>query len=114
MSDCAGNTASTTELFETVADSVRHARYFGTGPGAQSALTALDSLRSRMERMEEFIAWLEPMQQGTVAMIRREGFVFETPLQESEGWEKLAFTLYSQICEIDSHVAHLIQETVDA
>lgn len=89
--------------------------------GQADDLAALDSLRTRYERMGEFIAWLEPMQQRTVAMIRREGFVFETPLHkpdadrtDAERWEKLAFTLYSNICEIDSYVANVIQETVDA
>jgi hypothetical protein len=57
---------------------------------------------------------IEPVQQGIVAMIRREGFVFETPLHESEGWEKLAFTLYSTICEIDSWVRAALEEDGDA
>ena len=49
-------------------------------------------------------------QEEALAIIRRHGFVFETPLDkpdeertEAERWEKLAFTLYTTLCELDAH-----------
>ena len=60
----------------------------------------------------ELVAVVEkaaPAQQNALAIMRREGFVFTTPLgkpdeerTEAERWEKLAFTLYTTLCEIDT------------
>jgi len=51
---------------------------------------------------EDALAEIAEIQPKVLAMIQREGFKFETPLHLSEGWEKLAFTLYSTICEVDA------------
>lgn len=40
-------------------------------------------------------------QQGTLRMIERNGFVFDSIGSEPGNWQHLAFTLYSTICEID-------------
>jgi hypothetical protein len=54
------------------------------------------------QALQEALEQTSQIQPRVLAMLRREGFKFETPLDQSEGWEKLAFTLYSTICEVDS------------
>ena len=64
--------------------------------------TALLESRAEVERLLAALERIEPIQQKTLAMLRREGFKFETRLDLTDGWEKLAFTLYSTICEVDA------------
>lgn len=66
------------------------------------------ALQAERDRYKAALETVEPIQQRVLAMMRREGFVFETPLHLSEGWEKLAFTLYSEICGIDAEVRHAL------
>ena len=67
-------------------------------------------LERQCDALKAALGEIAEAQQKTLAMIRREGFVFETPLQESTGWEKLAFTLYSTICEIDVEARQALAE----
>jgi hypothetical protein len=60
-----------------------------------------DALTVERDRLTAVVEAIAEMQPKTLAMLRREGFKFETPLDLSDGWEKLAFTLYSTICEVD-------------
>ncbi len=65
--------------------------------------------RSYELEMESALRLIESKQKEAIEMIKRNGFVFQTPLgkqelSEVERWEKLAFTLYTEICEI-SHIA---------
>lgn len=39
-------------------------------------------------------------QAEAVAIMRKHGFKFETPLHQSEGFEKLAFTFYTMLVEV--------------
>lgn len=66
-------------------------------------------LENKLYKSEGALREIEPIQQGTLAMLRREGFVFTTPLHESQGWEKLAFTLYTTICEVDEIVSRALK-----
>jgi len=43
-------------------------------------------------------------------IMRKHGFKFETPLHLSEGFEKLAFTFYSILCEVDSIARQALEE----
>lgn len=66
-----------------------------------------EKLRDRIQKLSKF--------EETKAMLYREKFVFnkaQGPESETElgRWQKLAFTLYSTICEIDSHINNLIEE----
>jgi hypothetical protein len=77
----------------------------------RALLVGLRQAEERNEELEAVLAWLEPRQQNVLGMIERNGFVFRTPLDkpdnvrtDAEKWEKLAFSLYTEICEIDSHV----------
>lgn len=67
------------------------------------------SVEQRLADAERALAKIQAVQPETVEMIRRHGFVFETPLDrpdefrtEAERWEKLAFSIYMRLCEIES------------
>lgn len=47
-------------------------------------------------------------QQAALAIIRSNGFVFEDIGQEPGNWQHLAFTLYSEICEVDIIARHAL------
>lgn len=70
---------------------------------------ASGNLESYITDLEEALRRISGVQPRVLAMLRREGFVFETPLNKSEGWEKLAFTLYTTICEVDQ-IARIVEE----
>jgi hypothetical protein len=70
-------------------------------------------LRLRLE-VCAVVGAAEGKQQEALAICRRHGFVFETPLDKpdeertgAERWEKLAFTFYTTLCEIDVPVQSL-------
>ena len=48
-------------------------------------------------------------QAEAVAIMRKNGFKFETRLDLSEGFEKLAFTFYTMLCEIDDRLRTLLK-----
>ena len=69
----------------------------------------------------EFIAEVIEAQPRALEMIRRNGFVFETQLDKPDGdrspaelWEKLAFSLYSNLCELTNGAELLLAEAADA
>ena len=58
-----------------------------------------------MSVREPWIAALERIaeQQGkTLAMIERNGFVFDDIGAEPGNWQHLAFSIYTDLCEVDS------------
>ena len=61
-------------------------------------------------RLREALEKIEEVQPETLAMLRREGFKFEIRLDLTDGWEKLAFTLYSTICEVDAIARNALKE----
>jgi hypothetical protein len=62
----------------------------------------LERVTTQRDDLRAVLLQVAAFQQRTVLMLEREGFVFETRLDLMQGWEKLAFTLYSTICEIDA------------
>jgi hypothetical protein len=71
-------------------------------------LASGDEARALAEQYRAALEQVEPIQQRVLETLRREGFKFETPLHLSEGWEKLAFSLYSTLCEVDAIVRHAL------
>ncbi len=60
-------------------------------------------------------------QPTTLAMIQRNGFVFATPLgkpdaerTDAERWEKLAFSIYTDLCIVDSVARAALDEAEDS
>jgi hypothetical protein len=66
------------------------------------ARAAFGALLAENQQLRKVLEWIEPQQQQALAMIERNGFVFEDIGNEPGNWQHLAFTLYSKLCEIDS------------
>jgi hypothetical protein len=62
----------------------------------------IDRLRTALEQ-------IAPMQQNALRMIERNGFVFEDIGNEPGNWQHLAFTLYTELCEVDSIVGAALE-----
>jgi hypothetical protein len=83
-------------------------------------LTAREDVPALAHAVLELVGALQKVaevQPGVLAMLRREEFVFDTPLDKpdvdrtlAERWEKLAFTLYSDICEANSIARQALKE----
>lgn len=88
---------------------------------ARRLVDGVFALVADRDRLAGALEWIEPKQQEVLAMIERNGFVFRTPLDkpdnertDAEQWEKLAFTLYSHLCEIDSGVRAALSDGKEA
>ena len=68
----------------------------------------LDRLRALNERYKKALEDFEKAQQEILAIIRRENFVFDNT---GGRWEKLAFSLYTEICSISSIAKQALTET---
>ena len=55
----------------------------------------------RVGMAEEALARIADQQPKTLAMIERNGFVFDSIGREPGNWQHLAFTIYSNLCEVD-------------
>ena len=53
------------------------------------------------ELMTKALIDIAGRQQQMLAIIRENGFVFESIGREPGNWQHLAFTLYNEICDID-------------
>jgi len=61
----------------------------------------------------EALERITQQQPRALGYIRREGFVFDGNLVDYEGWKKLAFSLYSDLCEVDSIARNALKEVID-
>jgi hypothetical protein len=61
---------------------------------ARSALAVLEARAAALER-------IAAQQPKTLAMIKRNGFVFDSIGQEPGNWQHLAFSIYTDLCEVD-------------
>lgn len=75
------------------------------------------ALRATVERQREALERIAQVQPDTLAMIEHNGFVFRTPLgkpdedrTEAERWEKLAFSIYTRLCEVDAVVRDALKD----
>jgi hypothetical protein len=59
-----------------------------------------------MEALER----IAEQQQKTLAMIRRNGFVFDSIGKEPGNWQHLAFTIYTDLCEVDTIARNALEE----
>lgn len=55
----------------------------------------------------DFAKWAQTIQPRALAYIQKEGFVFDNL---DDPWQKLAFSLYTDLCEIESRARHLLEE----
>jgi hypothetical protein len=63
---------------------------------------ALSHLASTIDRYEGTLRQIAETQQKALKVIESNGFVFDGPLGAEPGnWQHLAFSLYTDICEVD-------------
>ena len=74
-----------------------------------SLAAQLEEAQERERQPREALRRISEQQPSTMAVLRKHGFVFDTPLgkpdeerTEAERWEKAAFTIYTDLCEVDS------------
>jgi hypothetical protein len=70
--------------------------------------------------VDDLLKHIETMQPNAINIIRKHGFIFKTSLptvfenpegqKSSEEWEKLAFTFYSDVCDLDSRARQLKED----
>lgn len=67
----------------------------------KAKLRDYDRLTVRVSELEGVLRRVADKQPEVLAMIRREGFVFDSIGKEPGNWQHLAFSLYTELCELD-------------
>ena len=62
----------------------------------------LDSIIAERDRLREALEAVAAQQPKTLAMIEANGFVFDDIGKEPGNWQHLAFSIYTDLCEVDS------------
>lgn len=68
-------------------------------------LSELFLVRGQLREAEEALTQIGAQQQETLAMIESNGFVFDDIGAEPGNWQHLAFSIYTDLCRVDT-VAH--------
>ena len=79
--------------------------YFATQ--IAEALNRTADLKAKLANQREFLKYVAGQSKEALAIIEREGFVFDHSVGR---WEKLAFTLYSDLVAISSEARHQLEE----
>jgi hypothetical protein len=77
-------------------------------------LVPLEEYEGLHERIRELRAALERIaeqQPKTLAMIEGNGFIFESIGREPGNWQHLAFSIYSDLCEVDLIARSALEES---
>ena len=61
----------------------------------------LEAAEARVQELEAALREIAEKQQQALGIIESNGFVFDAIGKEPGNWQHLAFTLYTEICEID-------------
>jgi hypothetical protein len=69
-----------------------------------SALRDLDAAEVDRDRYRDALERIKAQQPETLEMIRRNGFVFDSIGHEPGNWQHLAFTIYNDLCSVDTIV----------
>ena len=62
----------------------------------------LDSIIAERDRLREALEAVAAQQPKTLAMIEANGFVFTDIGKEPGNWQHLAFSVYTDLCEVDT------------
>jgi len=76
-----------------------------TDPLPEGALRHLSYLNEKINYIEELEGVLQRIaeqQPKTLAMIQTNGFVFDSIGNEPGNWQHLAFSIYTDLCEMDA------------
>ncbi len=71
---------------------------------------AFDRLSVEHERLREGLRLIAEQQALTIAMIQHNGFVFDDIGREPGNWKHLAFSIYTDLCEVDTIVRALLDD----
>jgi hypothetical protein len=66
-----------------------------------------ESRQPTEEELIEFAQWAQTLQPQALEKIKTHGFVFD---DLDDPWQKLAFTLYSTICQVKDKAQGLFEE----
>lgn len=71
-----------------------------------------ERLRAEVARLREALEKVSEQQPVTLRMIEHNGFVFDSIGNEPGNWQHLAFSIYTDLCEVDTIArAALTEET---
>jgi hypothetical protein len=80
----------------------------------EAAFDDMESADTRADRLETALREIEEQQPKTLAMIRDNGFVFEDIGNEPGNWQHLAFSIYTDLCEVDTLARAALADAGDA
>ena len=72
------------------------------GHNTEAAESALDRLVAERAALETALREIAEQQPKTVQMIEHNGFVFDDIGREPGNWQHLAFSIYTDLCQVDS------------
>lgn len=91
---------------KTPAELATAIRMYGYWQGPDEALDALVEMAERYKRGLEKIG---AKQQETLETLRSNGIVFDNI---SDHWQKVGFTIYTDLCEMDAWAHHALDDGV--
>ena len=74
-----------------------------------------ESMKPTYDELVEFARWAQKKQPEALEVWRKHGFVYNNDdMNDPIGrWQKLAFSHYTDLCEIESKVRHLFEDEND-
>ena len=81
---------------------------------AEDALARLEARIAEVERLREALEKIAEQQPKTVALIRQNGFVFDSIGGEPGNWQHLAFAIYTDLCEVDAWARNALDIEIGA
>lgn len=71
-------------------------------PHVDRLAAALDQARAERDDLRDALEQIAEQQPVVLAYIERNGFVFEDIGREPGNWQHLAFSIYTDLCQVDS------------
>ena len=72
-----------------------------------------EKAEARVRELEGALRGIAEQQPKTLAMIERNGFVFDSIGHEPGNWQHLAFTIYTDLCEVDTWARNALGESFE-
>jgi hypothetical protein len=70
----------------------------------------IEACKVERDRYRAALGQIKKQQPETLETIRRNGFVFDSIGHESGNWQHLAFTIYNDLCSVDSIACAALKE----
>lgn len=75
------------------------------------AVARIEAAEARERTLRDALERVQGQQPAALAMIQSHGFVFDDIGREPGNWQHLAFTIYTDLCEVDSIARAALAET---